>query len=175
MKNDFNLCPMCGSKTIQNKNDRRWFCPDCGFDLYCNIAAAVGVIIQDSKHNILFEVRAKNPRKGYVAFPGGFIDADESAEEAVERECMEEIGVEVESQELFDATATNIKWQMTEDTIEDLHHIGILFKVKLKSHNLKEDADGLDSLGAEWKEIDSLTEETTSPFTWYALKKLGYK
>ena len=77
MKNDFNLCPMCGSKTIQNKNDRRWFCPDCGFDLYCNIAAAVGVIIQDSKHNILFEVRAKNPRKGYVAFPGGFIDADE--------------------------------------------------------------------------------------------------
>ena len=97
MKNDFNLCPMCGSKTIQNKNDRRWFCPDCGFDLYCNIAAAVGVIIQDSKHNILFEVRAKNPRKGYVAFPGGFIDADESAEEAVERECMEEIGAKVKN------------------------------------------------------------------------------
>ena len=96
MKNDFNLCPMCGSKNIQNKNDRKWFCPDCGFDLYCNVAASVGVLISDDDGNFLFEKRAKEPKKGLLTQPGGFIDADESAEKAVERECMEELGAKVE-------------------------------------------------------------------------------
>lgn len=95
MKNDFNMCPMCGSKVIKNENNRLWKCPDCGYVLYCNVAAAVGVIISDKNHNILLEVRAKEPRKGYLALPGGFIDPDESAEAAVIRECKEEIGVEV--------------------------------------------------------------------------------
>lgn len=95
MKNDFNMCPMCGSKNIQNKNDRKWFCPDCGFDLYCNVAAAVGVLIFDDDNNFLFEKRAKNPKKGFLTQPGGFIDADESAEDAVARECREELGAQV--------------------------------------------------------------------------------
>ena len=86
---------MCGSKNIQNKNDRKWFCPDCGFDLYCNVAASVGVLIFDDDKNFLFEKRAKEPKKGLWTQPGGFIDADESAEEAVERECMEELGARV--------------------------------------------------------------------------------
>lgn len=95
MKNDFNLCPMCGSKNIQNKNDRKWFCPDCGFDLYCNVAASVGVLIFDDDNNFLFEKRAKEPKKGLLTQPGGFIDADESAEAAVARECLEELGASV--------------------------------------------------------------------------------
>lgn len=95
MKNDFNLCPMCGSKAIKNKFNKKWYCPDCDFDLYCNVAAAVGVVIIDKENKILLETRAKNPRKGYLAFPGGFIDADERAEDGAIRECREEIGVEV--------------------------------------------------------------------------------
>jgi len=96
MKNDFNMCPMCGSKKIECKENRKWVCPDCGFDLYCNVAAAVGVIIQDKYKNILFEIRNKEPRKGFIAVPGGFCDFNESAEEAVVRECREEIGVEID-------------------------------------------------------------------------------
>jgi len=95
MTNDFNMCPMCGSKKIENHKNKKWLCPECGFDLYCNVAAAVGVIIYDKHHNVLFEVRAKDPQKGFLALPGGFVDADESAEDAVVRECREEIGVEV--------------------------------------------------------------------------------
>ncbi len=97
MKNDFNLCPICGSKKIENHNDRKWLCPDCGFDLYNNVAAAVGVIITDDEKNVLLEVRAKNPRKGFLALPGGFVDPDESAEEAAKRECREEIGIDVKN------------------------------------------------------------------------------
>ena len=107
LKNDFKLCPMCGSKKIENHGNRKWICPDCGFDLYNNVASAVGVVIYDKYDNVLFEVRAKEPRKGFLALPGGFVDFDESAEEAVARECREEIGVSVEGAE-FLCTAPNV-------------------------------------------------------------------
>ena len=99
LKNDFNLCPKCGSKKIENHGNRKWLCPDCGFDLYNNVASAVGLVIYDKYNNVLFEVRAKEPRKGFLALPGGFVDFDETLEEAVSRECREEIGVPVEGAE----------------------------------------------------------------------------
>lgn len=92
MKNDFNQCPMCGSKKIKWTDGKKWLCPDCGFDLYCNIAAAVGIVLYDDDGNLLFEVRAKEPRKGFLCLPGGFVDAGESAEQAIVRECREELG-----------------------------------------------------------------------------------
>ena len=98
---------MCGSKKIENHGNRKWICPDCGFDLYCNVATAVGVVIRDRYNNVLFEVRAKNPRKGFIALPGGFVDFGESAEEAVIRECREEIGAEV-SEVKYLCSAPNI-------------------------------------------------------------------
>ena len=91
--NEFTLCPMCGGKNISYINNRKWFCSDCGFDLYNNVAAAVGVVIADSSGSILLERRAKDPRKGFLAFPGGFVDQDESAEHAAQRECFEETGI----------------------------------------------------------------------------------
>ena len=98
---------MCGSKKIENHGNRKWICPDCGFDLYNNVASAVGLIIRDRYDNVLFEVRAKEPRKGFYAVPGGFVDFGESAEEAAVRECREEIGAAVEEVK-FLCTAPNI-------------------------------------------------------------------
>lgn len=94
MQNDFNFCPNCGGKNIQNVNMRKWKCDDCGFTLYNNVAAAVGLVIQNKNGKVLFEKRAKEPRKGFLALPGGFVDPNETAEEACIRECKEEIGVE---------------------------------------------------------------------------------
>ena len=95
--NDFYYCPNCGSKDVANVNMRKWFCSKCNFELYNNVATAVGLIITNSDGYILFEKRAKEPRKGYYAFPGGFVDPNETAEEAAYRECKEELGVEIES------------------------------------------------------------------------------
>ena len=100
MENKFNLCPNCGSKKIQWSNGKKWLCPDCGFDLYCNVAAAVGVVLYDDSGNVLFEVRAKEPRKGFLCLPGGFVDGDESAEQAVERECREELAAEINQKDI---------------------------------------------------------------------------
>jgi len=93
MQNDFNFCPNCGSKNIQNVNMRKWFCPDCKYTLYNNVASAIGLVIKMPSGKILLEKRAKEPRKGFLALPGGFVDPNETLEEACFRECFEEIGV----------------------------------------------------------------------------------
>lgn len=90
--NHFNFCPECGGKNISVVDGIKWFCPECNFTLYNNVAAAVGLILHDDENNVLFEVRQKNPGKGMLSLVGGFIDYDETAEAAVVRECQEEIG-----------------------------------------------------------------------------------
>lgn len=95
----FNFCPKCGSKSISYVDSKKWVCPDCGFTLYNNIASAVAVVIADEYGGVLLETRAKEPRKGFLALPGGFTDRDETAEQAAMRECFEETGLKLESVE----------------------------------------------------------------------------
>ena len=87
---------------------------------------------------------------------------------------MEESGLKVTKYELLDAVARNLIWQMTEDTIENLHHFGILYVIKAKG-TLKKDPDGIDSNGAKWYKIEKLHEDEVTPFVLYGLNKLGYK
>lgn len=132
-----------------------------------------GVIIQDGK--IALIKKARGGYKGLYDLPGGGIEHDETPLEALTRELMEEIGVSIVKAELLDAVSKTFKWDVNDKLIQDLHHIGIIYRVEIESDELKTDADGLDSLGGEWKDIDKVKEEDVSPFTWMALKKLGYK
>lgn len=94
--NTFSYCPVCGGRAIEctrlgdTSFVRKWTCNACGFDLYNNVASSVAIIMQDGEGNILLLERAKEPRSGYMALPGGFVDPDEGLEEAAMRECMEE-------------------------------------------------------------------------------------
>lgn len=93
-ENKFIFCPQCGSRKIETKlGGRKWQCPECGFDLYNNVASAVGIVITNERGEVLFEKRAKEPRKGFYVVPGGFTEPDETGEAAAARECTEEIGV----------------------------------------------------------------------------------
>ena len=134
---------------------------------------AYGIIIVDNK--IALIKKARGGYKGKLDLPGGGIEHMENPTETLKRELMEEIGVTVDNYSLFDVTATNIKWEMDKDLYEDLHHIGILFEVQIAEDVLKDDADGLDSEGADWYLISDLKEDMVSPLTWYSLKKLNLK
>lgn len=134
---------------------------------------AYGIIIEDNK--IALIRKARGGYKGKLDMPGGGIEHTETPNETLKRELIEEIGVEIEDYKLFDVTSVNIKWEYKENEYEDLHHIGVLYLVNIKNNNLKQEADGLDSLGADWYKIDNLKEEDVSPLTWYSIKKLGIK
>jgi 8-oxo-dGTP pyrophosphatase MutT (NUDIX family) len=87
----FTFCPSCASKNITFEKERLFRCPDCGFVYYHNTAAATGCVI-DADGRLLFLVRGKEPAKGRLDLPGGFVDPDEGALEGLYREIREEIG-----------------------------------------------------------------------------------
>lgn len=134
---------------------------------------AYGILIRNEK--IALIKKARGGYKDKYDLPGGGIEHNETPIETLHREIMEEIGGTVVEEKLFDVASTNIKWQMTEEKIEDLHHIGILYIITIQEENLKMEADGLDSEGAVWLPIDKLEEKDLSPFACFALKKLNYK
>lgn len=133
---------------------------------------AYGVIVKDDK--ITLVKKARGEYKGKLDLPGGGIEHTELPEEALKREIMEEAGINITNYKLLDVVATNIKWEMEPNLWEDLHHIGILYTVDTNEHLLKNEADGLDSNGANWYNIAELNKKELSPFTILALEKLGY-
>lgn len=93
----FHFCPKCGSKNFNVNNEKSKKCGDCGFTYYFNSSAAVVAVIENAEGEILVATRAKDPAKGTLDLPGGFIDMHETAEEAVAREVLEETGLSITS------------------------------------------------------------------------------
>ena len=130
-----------------------------------------GLIIKDGK--IALIKKARGGYKGLLDLPGGGIEYGETPEETLVRELMEEAGVKVVDYKLLTVTSTRIKWH-DENFNEDLHQIGILYKVELKDYKLKEDGDGLDSDGCSYYDINKLSKDEITPFTRDGLEFLGY-
>jgi ADP-ribose pyrophosphatase YjhB (NUDIX family) len=84
-------CPSCASPTIQFDGSHKFSCPACGVVYYHNTAAATGCVIR-GKRGILLLERGKEPAKGKLDLPGGFVDPGEGALEGLARELREEIG-----------------------------------------------------------------------------------
>ena len=89
----FYYCPECGEKTLKG-NRRRISCSACGFVFYFNAASAVAGILQKDD-TILLTIRGKEPEKGKLDLPGGFVDHEETAEEALQREIREELNIDI--------------------------------------------------------------------------------
>lgn len=96
----FRHCPACGSAGIVFEHGKRWRCAACGFQYFHNVATAAGAVIE-SDGKLVFIERAIEPAAGLLALPGGFVDPGERAEDAVMRECREEIGWVPESIEFL--------------------------------------------------------------------------
>lgn len=91
----FAHCPACGSHHFTVNNAKSKHCPDCGFTYYANPSAATAAfILRDDC--LLVARRANNPARGTLDLPGGFVDMDETAEDGMRREILEETGLEVQ-------------------------------------------------------------------------------
>ncbi|SBV96167.1 NUDIX domain-containing protein [uncultured Dysgonomonas sp.] len=92
----FKYCPKCGSNHFVENNFKSKRCEDCGFIYYFNsCSSTIAIIINDDKE-LLVATRAHEPVKGTLDLPGGFVDMEETGEEAVAREVIEETGLVVE-------------------------------------------------------------------------------
>ena len=98
----FTYCPACGSAKFVQNNQKSKRCESCGFVFYMNASAAVAAFIVNKAGDLLVCRRGKEPEKGTLDLPGGFVDDNESAEQAVIREIEEELQAKVtESRYVF--------------------------------------------------------------------------
>lgn len=136
---------------------------------------AYGLVIQDDK--ILLIKKIGGSYDGQLDLPGGTIEFSERPEDALKRELMEEVGIEVVDYQLFDADSVTFKWQFKEDVLVNVHHIGIFFKVlnynkKIKKE-VKVDEINDDSLGADFFSINKLSKKELSAVAIMELEKLS--
>jgi ADP-ribose pyrophosphatase YjhB (NUDIX family)/ribosomal protein S18 acetylase RimI-like enzyme len=101
MPKELTYCPVCGHKLVAREEGGRirQVCENCGYVHYVNPVPAVGILIEMDGGVVLIQ-RKHPPHEGRWALPSGYIEADESAEEAAIREAEEETGLKVEILEL---------------------------------------------------------------------------
>lgn len=104
MNRPYKHCPHCGDPLP----DGSWpkGCDGCKRPQYLN-PAPVAVALQPIGDGLLTVRRGIEPKRGEFALPGGFIDLDESWQEAAVRELREETQLEVDAAtvELFDVAS----------------------------------------------------------------------
>ena len=89
----FDHCPRCGAAMGAREATHRIRCGACGLVYYFNPTVSAVAFIFRPDGRVLFVRRSKEPAKGRLGPPGGFIDIGERAEEAVEREVREEVNL----------------------------------------------------------------------------------
>ncbi|MBB1080456.1 NUDIX domain-containing protein [Limosilactobacillus sp. STM2_1] len=81
------------------KGRQRKVCPNCHYVHWSNEKISVGGLVARDKQILLVQ-RAQRPGKGLWTIPGGFVEQEETMQEAIKREIKEETGVIAEPQRI---------------------------------------------------------------------------
>ena len=133
------FCPYCGQKVVEKSFGERkhGYCQTCDIIHYENPIPAVAALVLNQKGQLLLVKRSVEPAKGKWCLPGGFIEVDESIEEAVLRELEEETGIKGEIEGLIDFFSQ-----------EGRHYRALLifgYKVKMMGGEVKAGDDAQDA------------------------------
>lgn len=132
-KTKYRHCLCCGEKNTIETN--LMSCKKCGYEFYLNPASATGcVLVVDNK--ILLVKRAREPKKDTWDLPGGFVETGESAEEALKREVLEELGVEIKEIKYINSVADKYEYS---GVIENILVINYLAKPVSMDFHPKDD------------------------------------
>ncbi len=152
------FCSQCGDpvtlKIPDDDNRPRFVCGSCDRIHYENPKIIAGCLpIWEDK--VLLCRRAIEPRHGYWTLPAGFMENDETIQQAAVRETMEEANARVELQELF--------------TLLNLPHVSqvyMIFRSKLLDLDFKPGVESLETKlfsknEVPWNELAFKTIEHT--------------
>jgi ADP-ribose pyrophosphatase YjhB (NUDIX family) len=102
------FCSECAHPVTQaipsGDNRMRYVCPQCETIHYENPKLVIGSIPvweRDGRTQVLLCRRAIEPRYGYWTLPAGFMENEETTEQAAERETLEEAGARIALHGLF--------------------------------------------------------------------------
>lgn len=149
----FRHCPRCGQAQSTPTTGPLFTCDSCGFRYYFNPTVAVVVFIRRPDGRALFVCRAKDPGKGMLAPPGGFIDIGETAEIAAAREIREEVGLELTDLEFLCSEPNQYLYAEVTYPVLDL-----VFTARTPDPGKAQALD--DVAGIEWLDPITLAPET---------------
>jgi mutator protein MutT len=95
-------CPWCGERLGPAEGNSQ-VCGACGEPTWQNAKPCGCAILVRDDGRVLLTRRAIEPFFGMWDVPGGFLEPDETPEQGVARELLEETGLEVEPHEWFGA------------------------------------------------------------------------
>ena len=107
--------------------------------------------------------------------PGGSLEEGESLSEAMQREFLEETGLEIKINENIGVIDFKLPWQWKEFT--DVHHIAVFYTVEKIGGKICEPEQfvGQDSLGAVWVSEEDVNLGNASPLVLKAFEYLQTK
>lgn len=91
---ELQLLPSLRAEGSEHVHGRAIHCPSCDLTYFHNVASAVACFVLDESGRLLTVRRARDPEKGTLDLPGGFVDPEETVDDAVRRELREETGLE---------------------------------------------------------------------------------
>ncbi len=136
----FEFCPRCGSKQFNINGERSRHCTNCNLTYYANASAATAAIIINKKKEILLTTRALNPAKGMLDLPGGFVDINETAEEALIREIKEELNLDINNPQYLFSLPNQYEFSNI-----IIHTLDLFFLVKINKNAIISTADDVAS------------------------------
>ncbi len=103
---EINYCLRCGQplELAERFGKLRPACSSCGWIYFADPKVAVAALIENGDQ-ILLVRRVNDPQRGLWTLPAGFVDAGEDPALALERECLEETGLQVRLLGLLDVLA----------------------------------------------------------------------
>jgi len=157
-----NYCSNCGTAVVVRVPDGehlpRHVCPSCHTVHYQNPKLVVGCIPEDPTGKILLCRRAIEPRLGYWTFPAGFMENNETLQQAAARESYEEALADVEIGSLL-------------AVVHILHaqQVHVFFRATLRSPEFGVGTESLESKMVEEQYVP--WDDIAFPSTEFALRR----
>lgn len=132
---------------------------------------AYGICLNDEK--LLVIQKGGGPYFGRYDLPGGTIEAHESLIDAVQREFLEEAGINVRIKENVGVCDYLIPYELPKRGTSHIHHVAVFYLVQVIGGMLTrttEQFEGQDSLGALWVPIKEMTADNSSPLVLQAIE-----
>ena len=142
-RRDHRFCGRCGNTTVMDEFEYAMHCKACGHICYPRLSPCIITLVTYGDELLL----ARSPHFPAKRFStlAGFIEPGESAEQAVQREIREEVGIEVHSV----AFQRSQSWPFP-------HSFMLGFTAQAVSKALT--IDGVEIEAADWFSIDALPE-----------------
>lgn len=137
------FCSFCGTKTEDSKTLSALFCPKCKKEIFPRIEPATITLV--TRGNEVLLARHERRIQHLWACLSGFIEMGETAEQCVEREIMEEVGLRVK----------NIKYRASQSWSFP-NQLMLAFTAEYESGEIKVQEDEIKE--ARWFSRDSLPE-----------------